>query len=119
VVKQSQQMNFQQLEAYIAELQQSGFDTIPLQVQLNKKFSVPLFALIMAMVSIPFAFVAGNRGAMAGVGLSLAIAIAYWSVGQLFDQVGNLNQLPPRIAAWSPDVIFSLAGLYFLARMRT
>jgi lipopolysaccharide export LptBFGC system permease protein LptF len=80
---------------------------------------VPLFALIMAMVSIPFAFVAGNRGAMAGVGLSLAIAIAYWSVGQLFEQVGNLNQLPPRIAAWSPDVIFSLAGLYFLARMRT
>lgn len=119
VVKQSQQMNFQQLEAYIAELQQSGFDTIPLQVQLNKKFSVPLFALIMAMVSIPFAFVAGNRGAMAGVGLSLAIAIAYWSVGQLFEQVGNLNQLPPRVAAWSPDVIFSLAGLYFLARMRT
>src|SRR5271154_317874 len=119
VVKQSQQMNFQQLEAYIAELQQSGFDTIPLQVQLNKKFSVPLFALIMAMVSIPFAFVAGNRGAMAGGGLRLAIAIAYWSVGQLFEQVGNLNQLPPQIAAWSPDVIFSLAGLYFLARMRT
>jgi len=24
-----------------------------------------------------------------------------------------------QIAAWSPDAIFSLAGLYFLARMRT
>jgi LPS export ABC transporter permease LptG/LPS export ABC transporter permease LptF len=118
-VIQSRQMNFQQLEAYILELQQSGFDTVALQVQLHKKFSVPLFALIMAMVSIPFAFIAGNRGAMAGVGLSLGIAIAYWSVGQLFEQVGNLSQLPPRMAAWSPDVIFSLAGLFFLARMRT
>ncbi len=118
-VKQSRQMNFQELEAYIAKLQQSGLDTIPLQVAWNKKFSVPLFALIMAMVSIPFAFVAGNRGAMAGVGLSLGIAIAYWSMGQMFEQVGNLSQLPPSVAAWSPDVIFSLAGLYFLARMRT
>jgi lipopolysaccharide export LptBFGC system permease protein LptF len=118
-VKQSKQMNFQELENYIAVLKQSGFDTIPLQVQLNKKFSFPLFALIMAMVSLPFAFIAGNRGAMAGVGLSLVIAIAYWSVGQLFEQIGNLNQLPPQVAAWSPDVIFSLAGLYFLARMRT
>ncbi len=118
-VKQSHQMNFQELQAYITDLQHSGFDTIPLQVQLNKKFSVPLFALIMAMVSLPFAFVAGNRGAMAGVGLSLGIAISYWSVGQLFEQIGNLNQLPPALAAWSPDVIFSLAGLYFLARMRT
>src|SRR5271170_1103668 len=112
-------MNFQELQKYIVELQRSGFDTIPLQVQLQKKFAVPLFALIMAMVSIPFAFVAGNRGAMAGVGVSLGIAIAYWSIGQLFEQVGNLNQLPPRMAAWGPDVIFSLFGLYFLARMRT
>jgi LPS export ABC transporter permease LptG/LPS export ABC transporter permease LptF len=118
-VKQSHQMNFQELQDYITDLQRSGFDTIPLQVQLNKKFSVPLFALIMAMVSLPFAFVAGNRGAMAGVGISLAIAISYWSIGQLFEQIGNLNQLPPGLAAWSPDVIFSLAGLYFLARMRT
>ena len=36
-VKQSQQMNFQELEAYIAELQQSGFDTVPLQVQLQQE----------------------------------------------------------------------------------
>lgn len=118
-VRQSQQMNFEELETYISELQQSGFDTIPLQVKLNQKFSKPLFALIMAIVSIPFAFVAGNRGAMAGVGTSIGIYIVYISVGQLFEQIGNLNQLPPRIAAWSPDVIFALAGLYFLARMRT
>ena len=118
-VKQSRQMNYRELGAYIGELQQSGFDTIPLQVQLQKKFSVPLFALIMAMVSIPFAFLAGNRGAMAGVGISLGIAIVYWSVGQVFEQFGNLSQLPVQIAAWSPDAIFSLAGLYFLARMRT
>jgi len=118
-VKQSRQMNFHELGSYIRELQQSGFDTVALQVQLQKKFAVPLFALIMAMVSIPFAFLAGNRGAMAGVGVSLGIAIVYWSVGQVFEQFGNLSQLPVQIAAWSPDAIFSLAGLYFLARMRT
>jgi len=116
---QSRQMNFQELGIYIADLQKKGFDTIALQVQLNKKFSVPMFAFIMAMVSIPFAFLAGNRGAMAGVGVSLALAIAYWSVDKLFEQVGALGQLPPEMAAWSPDVLFSLAGLYFLVRMRT
>jgi LPS export ABC transporter permease LptG len=116
---QSRQMNFEELETYIADLQTKGFDTISLQVQLNKKFSVPMFAFIMAMVSIPFAFLAGNRGAMAGVGVSLALAIAYWSVDKLFEQVGALGQLPAPMAAWSPDVLFSLAGLYFLVRMRT
>lgn len=118
-VKQSRQMNFRELSTYIRELQQSGFDTVALQVQFYKKFSVPLFALILAMVSIPFAFLAGNRGAMAGVGMSLGIYILYWSIGQVFEQVGNLSQLPAQVAAWSPDVVFSLAGFYLLARMRT
>ena len=118
-VKQSQQMNFQELETYIAELQHSGFDTIPLQVQLQQEIFGADVRADHGDGLDSVRICAGNRGAMAGVGLSLGIAIAYWSVGQLFEQVGNLNQLPPRVAAWSPDVIFSLAGLYFLARMRT
>jgi lipopolysaccharide export LptBFGC system permease protein LptF len=86
---------------------------------LQKKFSVPLFAFIMALISVPFAFLTGSRGAMAGVGVSLGIAVAYWAIGQLFEQVGNINQLPAALAAWSPDAIFSLAGLYLLTRLKT
>ncbi len=117
--KEYKEMNFEELGNYIRELQLSGLNTVPLQVQYYKKFSVPLFALIMAILSIPFAFLAGNRGAMTPVGISLAIAIAYWTIGTLFEQIGELNQLPAMMAAWSPDAIFSLAGLYFMARMKT
>jgi LPS export ABC transporter permease LptG len=118
-VKQDQQMNFVELEAYIRELEQSGFDTSRLRVQYHKKFSAPLFALIMGLLSVPFAFLTGHRGAMAGVGVSFAIALAYWALSQLFEQVGNLNQLPAAMAAWSPDLVFSLAGVYLFTRMRT
>ncbi|MCL4401122.1 MAG: LptF/LptG family permease, partial [Acidobacteria bacterium] len=118
-VKQDKQMDFLELDNYIRELQQSGFDTVRLRVQFYRKFSVPLFALIMAMISIPFGFLVGNRGAMAGIGVSIGIAIAYWGVGQLFEQFGNVNQLPPALAAWAPDAIFSLTGLYLLLRMRS
>lgn len=118
-VKQDEQMNFAELRAYVDELRQSGFDTARLRVQLHKKLSVPLFALIMATLSVPFAFLAGNRGAMAGVGVSLGIAIAYVAVNQLFEQIGNLNQLPAAMAAWSPDAVFGLAGVYLFTRMRT
>jgi lipopolysaccharide export system permease protein len=117
--KEYKEMNFSELGQYIQELQVEGMETTPLQVQYYKKFAVPLFALIMALLSIPFAFIAGNRGAMTGVGISFGIAIAYWTVGTLFDQIGDLNQLPAAMAAWSPDILFSLAGLYFMVRMKT
>ncbi len=117
--KEYKEMNFEELGTYIRELQASGMNTTPLRVQYYKKFAVPLFAVIMAILSIPFAFVAGNRGAMTGVGISFGIAIAYWTIGTVFDQIGDLNQLPAVMAAWAPDIIFSLAGLYFMARMKT
>jgi len=56
---------------------------------------------------------------MASVGVSFSIAIAYFSINQLFEQFGNLNQLPATMAAWSPDLLFALAGLYLLFRMKT
>jgi LPS export ABC transporter permease LptG/LPS export ABC transporter permease LptF len=118
-VKQDKQMNFRELAAYIRDLQQSGFDTVRLQVQYHKKFSVPLFAIIMALISVPFAFFAAHRGAMAGIGVSFGIAIAYWALSELFVQVGNVNQLPAPLAAWAPDAIFTLTGLYFVARLKT
>jgi lipopolysaccharide export LptBFGC system permease protein LptF len=118
-VKQDKQMNYIELERYIRDLTQSGFDTVPLRVQLYKKFATPIFALIMAMISIPFAFLVGNRGAMAGIGVSLAIAMAYWGVDKFFEQIGNVNHLPPAVAAWSPDALFALAGMYLMLRMRS
>ncbi|HTS28451.1 MAG TPA: LptF/LptG family permease [Bryobacteraceae bacterium] len=116
---QEKQMNFRELDQYIRGLQQRGYDTVKLQVQFYRKFSVPLFALIMAMISVPFGFLVGNRGAMTGIGVSLAIGIAYLGLDPLFTQMGNVNQLSPTVAAWSPDLLFSLMGMYLLLRMRS
>jgi LPS export ABC transporter permease LptG/LPS export ABC transporter permease LptF len=118
-VKQSQQMDFRELRDYILDLTQRGFDTVRLRVQFHKKFSFPAFAFIMGLLAVPFAFLTGNRGALAGVAVSIGIAIAYWSVNALCEQMGNVNQLPAALAAWSPDVVFTLAGGYFLLRLRT
>ncbi|MDE3165142.1 MAG: LptF/LptG family permease, partial [Acidobacteriota bacterium] len=117
---QDKQMNFLQLDRYIQDLQQSGFEgTVRLQVSLFRKFSVPLFVMIMAMIAIPFGFLVGNRGAMTGIGISIAIGITYLGIGPLFEKLGDVNQLPPVMAAWAPDALFSLAGLYLLLRMRS
>lgn len=118
-IKQDEQMNYLELAAYIAELEQSGFDATRLRVQLFQKFSTPAFAFVMALISIPFAFLAGPRGAMAGVGVSLGIAMAYWAVTRIFEQAGNLNQLPAWLAAFSPSAIFALTGAWLMTRMRT
>jgi len=118
-VKQSSQMNFYQLSLYLDDLKQSGFDVVPLTVQLHKKFAFPLFALIMALIGMPFAFSVGKKGALAGIATSIVIAIIYWGVSSLFEALGNLNELPAVAAAWSPNLVFGLGGLYLFLRIET
>jgi LPS export ABC transporter permease LptF/LPS export ABC transporter permease LptG len=118
-VKTSEQMSAGELRGYIRELRQSGFDVVPLSVQLNRKFSYPLIAFVIGLIAVPFSFTAGRKGALTGIAVSIAIAIVYWSVSSLFEAMGNLGQLPPAIAAWSPDVLFAVGGVYALLRVRT
>lgn len=115
----SDQMSALELRRYINELSLSGFDVVQLSVELYRKFSYPLIALVVGLIAIPFSFTAGRKGALSGAALSIGIAIVYWSAQSLFETLGNLNQLPPAVAAWAPDVLFGLGGIYLLLRVRT
>ncbi len=118
-VKPSAQMSVLELRRYINELTQSGFDVVRLSVQFYRKFSFPLMAFVVALIGIPFSFSMGSKGALAGIALSIGIAILYWSTSCLFEAMGNLNQLPAVVAAWSPDVLFGLGGIYLFLRVKT
>jgi LPS export ABC transporter permease LptF/LPS export ABC transporter permease LptG len=118
-VKQSLEMNYKQLSRYIHELQQSGFEVVKLKVQLQKKIAFPVITFVMGVLAIPFALSAGKRGAMAGVATAIGIAVVYSVVSGLFEAMGNISQLPPVLAAWSPDVIFALVGGYLILKVPT
>ena len=118
-VKQSSEMNYEQLREYIKDLQQSGFDVVRLRVQLQKKFAFPLITFVMAVLAVPFALSAGKRGALAGVATAVGIAVVYFVVSGLFEAMGNASQLPPALAAWSPDILFALAGGYLILKVPT
>ena len=62
---------------------------------------------------------AGWRGALAGVATAIGIAVVYWVTSGLFEAMGNASQLPPSLAAWSPDLLFALAGGYLILKVPT
>jgi LPS export ABC transporter permease LptF/LPS export ABC transporter permease LptG len=116
-VKQSSEMNYEELSRYIRDLRQSGFEVVRLQVQLQKKLAFPLITLVMAILAIPFALSVGRRGAVAGIAAAVGVAAAYIVVSSLFEAMGNISQLPPVLAAWSPDLIFGFLGGYLLLKV--
>jgi LPS export ABC transporter permease LptG/LPS export ABC transporter permease LptF len=117
--KLSDEMSYGELSKYIADLRQSGFDTVKLRVQLANKLAIPAITLVMAILAVPFAVSMGKRGSLAGIATAIGVAISYWVVAGIFTSMGNINTLPPLLAAWSPDLLFAFTGTYLLLRTPT
>jgi lipopolysaccharide export LptBFGC system permease protein LptF len=117
--KPSDEMSYGDLSRYIAEFRQSGFNTVKLSVQLERKIAEPVITLVMAILAVPFAVSMGKRGGLAGIATAIGVAISYWFVALTFSSLGNIGTLPPLLAAWSPDLLFGIAGAYLLLRTPT
>jgi LPS export ABC transporter permease LptG len=118
-VIQAFQMSWRDLRHYIEGLRLAGFDVSSLTVQWHKKIAYPLIAPISMLLAIPFAILVGSRGAIGGIALGVGIGITYWAIAALLEAMGGIGQLPPMLAAWSPDLIFFFLGLYFFLKMPT
>jgi len=118
-VRMADQMTYVELRHYVDDLKQSGFDVSKLTVDLYRKLSFPLVSFIMAIIGIPFSFKTGKRGAFYGIGLCVAVGIFYWATFELFNKLGGINQLSPIIAAWFPNLIFGVGGVWMMLRVKT
>ncbi|MEE8202102.1 MAG: LPS export ABC transporter permease LptF [Candidatus Acidoferrales bacterium] len=118
-VRKSEQMNWRELDAYIADLRRSGFDVTRLRVQWHKKFAYPLMAAVIVLLAFPFGLTMGVRGALTGLALGIALGLSYFVLANLFEALGNLALLPPALAAWGPSLAFAFAGLYLILRIDT
>jgi LPS export ABC transporter permease LptG len=114
-----EQMRFRELQRTARRLKRSGYPTGSLETALQGKLARPLLLPAMVLLALPFAFRIGRRGALAGIGVGLALGMAFLIASAFFVKLGEVGALPPFLAAWSPHVLFSTAASYLLLRVRS
>jgi LPS export ABC transporter permease LptG/LPS export ABC transporter permease LptF len=112
-------MTYGQLSAHIAQLETRGFNALQATVKLKRKIAFPFATIVMTLLAVPFAVTTGRRGAMYGIGIGIALSIAYWVTLQVFSAIGEGGVLTPTLAAWAPNLIFGAAALYMVLTVRT
>jgi LPS export ABC transporter permease LptG len=112
-------MTYSQLRTYTEQLQAAGFDVLQQQVALARKVSFPFVTLIMTLIAVPFAMTTGRSGAMAGLGVGIALAITYWTATSIFAALGSGGMVAPVLAAWAPNMLFGAGAAYLLLTVRT
>jgi len=117
--KNHSEMTYAELGNYIGSLKASGNDTKKLQVEQAVKLALPAACLIIALFGAPLAVSAPRAGAAVGIAISLGTTLAYLLMINFSQAVGASGVMNPVLAAWVPNLVFLVIGVWLLVRVRT
>ena len=117
--KDPDQMGYFELGQLIEILLRSGSEPLGLMVERAQKIAIPVAALVIILFAAPLANSSPRGGAAYGVGVSLGITIVYLMLFKVAGAAGSSGAIPPRAAAWVPNVLFAIASVFLIRRVRT
>lgn len=116
--KDPEEMSFRELRDYIDRVRKIGGEYKRWLVDLHMKISFPFANFIMVLFGAPLASNLKRGGMVVGFVISFLICFLYWGVLQAGVTVGRSGLLPPLLAAWIGNLIFGLAGILILTKVR-
>ena len=93
-------------------------DWIEYQIELHRRFALPVACLMLAMVGIPLGIATRKGGRAAGYVNAIFVAFfCYYLAFVSLIGLARQRTLPVPVALWLPNAVFFVAGLIFLARL--
>jgi lipopolysaccharide export system permease protein len=115
IIKKSEEMNFNELFNYIKKVEAEGYEATIYRVDFYAKIAFPFVCLIMCIIGAGIAFKRKvKEGLPVNVAYGIGIAFLYWILYSLCVSLGYGEMLPPLVAAWSANLIFSCFGILIL-----
>ncbi len=112
------EMSITELRQLAEMLEAGGKDAHRLLVHLHFKYSIPCACFVFALLAAPLARRYAHVGGFIGLVIAIVVLFLYNGVRSWTLALGLAGALPPAIAGWLPNAIFSAVGLAFLAAER-
>ena len=110
-----EEMDFFELRNHIRSMKAKGSEGVKAyQVEMHQRMSAPAAVIILTLIGAALSSrkVRGGTGMHLGIGITIAFAyILFMQVSKSFAISGGLS---PALAAWIPNLIFCVLGLYLL-----
>ncbi len=115
VFKKSEEMNITELFSYIQEVESEGYDATAFRVDLHARFALPVLTVIVCIIGIGIAVRRkGREGPSVSIALGALMVFLYWVLHSFCLSLGYGGLLPPFVAAWISNIIFSCYAVFNL-----
>ena len=110
-------MNLFEIRNHIKNLELKGANnTLPYEIEMHKRIASPAAILILTIIGAALSSrkVRGGMGLHLGIGIVITFSyILFMEFSRVFALSGMFS---PMLAAWLPNIVFSLIGIYFFIK---
>jgi LPS export ABC transporter permease LptG len=86
----------------------------PFKTHLQYRLALPWTCLVVVFIAAPLGIGFSRRGVLSSVAASLILVFAMNFLTHLFLALGEGYRISSWVAAWTPNIIFAVIGLYLL-----
>lgn len=87
------------------------------QTEYHKRWAIALLCPVFALMGVGLGTTTNKRSQKAGgMILCILLIIVYWVVYLVCEGLSRSGQVPPILAMWAPNVLFSALGIYTLRK---
>jgi lipopolysaccharide export system permease protein len=86
----------------------------PFKTHLQYRLALPWTCLVVVFIAAPLGIGFSRRGVLSSVAASIILVFTMNFLTQLFLALGEGSRISAWTAAWTPNVIFAVIGLYLL-----
>jgi lipopolysaccharide export system permease protein len=86
----------------------------PFRTHLQYRLALPWTCLVVVCIAAPLGIGYSRRGVLASVASAVVLVFSMNFLTHLFLALGEGDRISPIVAAWTPNLIFTLIGLYLL-----
>lgn len=90
--------------------------TAPYLTQWHYRWAQPLICLVTVLLAAPLGIHFSRRGSTGGVTMAVALSGALVFLTTVSMALGEAEKLPPAIAAWLPNIVFAVLGIFLFHR---
>lgn len=86
----------------------------PFRTHLQYRVALPWTCLVVVCIAAPLGIGYSRRGVLASVASAVVLVFSMNFLTHLFLALGEGDRISPAVAAWTPNLIFAVIGLYLL-----
>lgn len=117
LAKTPEDMTYDELSAHIDRLERAGKIAAKERVELLLKIGVPLANLIVVLLGAPLAIRTARSGTALGFGVAVLLGFILWGFIAVGRALGQSEVITPFWAAFFPNILFGITGLFLIWRV--